>query len=189
VDDQRESADAIDREVEYLNRLVTNLLDLSRIEAGALRAERDAYEFDDLVGQTVDRLRSPKARSPPIDRPAAPLLCGRLNTGEWRNGRRAGAIPALLYVSRTEPIARDAELYAPHTHENSTTLVEGMSQPRRHPITVLALGTPPLNLNQGVGRTGTAQDPKMAASQGLVTLIELPLESPSGSWFAVSSYT
>ena len=56
--DQRESADAIDREVEYLNRLVTNLLDLSRIEAGALRAERDVYELDDLVGQTVDRLRS-----------------------------------------------------------------------------------------------------------------------------------
>ncbi len=37
---------------------MTNLLDLSRIEAGALRAERDVYELDDLVGQTVDRLRS-----------------------------------------------------------------------------------------------------------------------------------
>lgn len=56
-DDQRESADAIDREVEYLNRLVTNLLDLSRIEAGVLRAERDVFELDDLVGQTVERLR------------------------------------------------------------------------------------------------------------------------------------
>jgi two-component system sensor histidine kinase KdpD len=56
--DQQESADAIDREVEYLNRLVTNLLDLSRIEAGALRAERDVYELDDLVGQTIERLRS-----------------------------------------------------------------------------------------------------------------------------------
>jgi two-component system sensor histidine kinase KdpD len=55
--DQQDSADAIDREVEYLNRLVTNLLDLSRIEAGALRAERDVYELDDLVGQTVERLR------------------------------------------------------------------------------------------------------------------------------------
>ena len=55
--DQQESADAIDREVEYLNRIVTNLLDLSRIEAGALRAERDVYELDDLVGQTVERLR------------------------------------------------------------------------------------------------------------------------------------
>lgn len=55
--DQQASADAIDREVEYLNRLVTNLLDLSRIEAGALRAERDVYELDDLVGQTIERLR------------------------------------------------------------------------------------------------------------------------------------
>jgi two-component system sensor histidine kinase KdpD len=57
TDDQQESADAIDREVEYLNRLVTNLLDLTRIEAGALRAERDVFELDDLVGQTVERLR------------------------------------------------------------------------------------------------------------------------------------
>ena len=55
-EDQRESADAIDREVEYLNRLVTNLLDLSRIEAGALRAERDVFELDDLVGRTLERL-------------------------------------------------------------------------------------------------------------------------------------
>jgi two-component system, OmpR family, sensor histidine kinase KdpD len=56
-EDQAESADAIDREVEYLNRLVTNLLDLSRIEAGALRAERDVFELDDLVGRTLERLR------------------------------------------------------------------------------------------------------------------------------------
>ena len=55
--DRSESAAAIDREVEYLNRLVTNLLDLSRIDAGALRADRDAFDLDDLVGQTVDRLR------------------------------------------------------------------------------------------------------------------------------------
>jgi len=57
-EDQRESAAAIDREVEYLNRLVTNLLDLSRIEAGALRAERDVFELDDLLGPAIERLRS-----------------------------------------------------------------------------------------------------------------------------------
>ena len=56
--DRQQSADAIDREVEYLNRLVTNLLDLSRIEAGALRAERDVFELDDLVQQTVGRMRA-----------------------------------------------------------------------------------------------------------------------------------
>ena len=54
-EDQRESADAIDREVEYLNRLVTNLLDLSRIEAGVLRADRDVFELDDVVGRTLER--------------------------------------------------------------------------------------------------------------------------------------
>lgn len=56
TDDQQESADAIDREVEYLNRLVTNLLDLSRIEAGALRADRDVFELVDLVQPIIERL-------------------------------------------------------------------------------------------------------------------------------------
>ena len=57
AEDQQESADAIDREVEYLNRLGTNLLDLSRIEAGALRADRDVFELDDLVERILERLR------------------------------------------------------------------------------------------------------------------------------------
>ena len=66
ADDRRESAEAIDREVEYLNRLVTNLLDLSRIEAGALRAEREAFELEDLVGRTIDRLR-PRLDQHPLE--------------------------------------------------------------------------------------------------------------------------
>ncbi len=53
---RRESIEAIDREVEYLNRLVSNLLDLSRIEAGVIRAALDTFELDDLIGATVDRL-------------------------------------------------------------------------------------------------------------------------------------
>ena len=72
--DQQDSADAIDREVEYLNRLVTNLLDLSRIEAGALRAELDVFELDDLVGRTVERLRSRLAGRPiEVQLDAAPV--------------------------------------------------------------------------------------------------------------------
>jgi two-component system sensor histidine kinase KdpD len=64
--EQEETVDAIDREVEYLNRLVTNLLDLSRIEAGALRAERDTFELDDLVGRTMERLR-PRLAGRPVE--------------------------------------------------------------------------------------------------------------------------
>jgi two-component system, OmpR family, sensor histidine kinase KdpD len=58
TDDKQASAEAIDREVTRLDRLVTNLLDLSRIEAGALRAEPEVFELDDLVGRAVDRIRA-----------------------------------------------------------------------------------------------------------------------------------
>ena len=63
-DDQMESVEAIDREVEYLNRLVTNLLDLSRIEAGVLRADLDVFDLDDLVGRSLERLTSRLAGRP-----------------------------------------------------------------------------------------------------------------------------
>jgi two-component system sensor histidine kinase KdpD len=63
---RRESTDAIDREVEYLNRLVTNMLDLSRIEAGALRAERDVFELEDLLGRTLERF-APRLAGRPVD--------------------------------------------------------------------------------------------------------------------------
>jgi two-component system sensor histidine kinase KdpD len=50
------SAEAIEREVERLDRLVANLLDLGRIEAGALRADLDVFEVDDLAGRILDRM-------------------------------------------------------------------------------------------------------------------------------------
>ena len=46
----------IEREAGHLDRLVGNLLDLSRIEAGALRLDRQWHLFQDLVDDTVARL-------------------------------------------------------------------------------------------------------------------------------------
>jgi len=43
-------------EVERLDRLVANLLDLSRVEAGALHPERQAVAIDELVHDTAKRL-------------------------------------------------------------------------------------------------------------------------------------
>ncbi len=57
-DDRRAGADAIEREVEYLDRLVTNLLDLSRIEAGALRPKRELFDLDDLLARALDSARA-----------------------------------------------------------------------------------------------------------------------------------
>jgi two-component system sensor histidine kinase KdpD len=73
-DAQRESVEAIEREVEYLNRLVTNLLDLSRIEAGALRASPDVVELDDFVGAVIGRLaKRLQAHELDVDLPPLPI--------------------------------------------------------------------------------------------------------------------
>lgn len=57
-EDRERSAQTIDREAERLNRLVTNLLDMSRIEAGGLRAEPEPYPVEDLVMTTLRRFSS-----------------------------------------------------------------------------------------------------------------------------------
>ncbi len=80
-----ESVAAIEREVEYLNRLVSNLLDLSRIEAGALRAASEPFELDDAVSAAIERL--------------GPRLDG------WQIDNRAGR-----EVVRADPVFLDAVL-------------------------------------------------------------------------------
>ncbi len=76
IEDRRATAEMIDREADHLNRVVTNLLDLSRVEAGALRVERDIYDLADLLEPTLDRARRRLARHelevtlggvPPVD--------------------------------------------------------------------------------------------------------------------------
>jgi two-component system sensor histidine kinase KdpD len=49
----RTSAASIDREAQRLNRLVGNLLDLGRIEAGVLRAAEDALDLEDVVSGAI----------------------------------------------------------------------------------------------------------------------------------------
>lgn len=54
-DEVRAGAETIDQEAERLSRLVTNLLDMSRIEAGALRADLQPFVLSDLVGDALPR--------------------------------------------------------------------------------------------------------------------------------------
>jgi two-component system sensor histidine kinase KdpD len=56
-DERREFLQAIEHEAERLNRLVGNLLDLSRIEAGNLRPEKGWYDIAGLVNEVAGRLR------------------------------------------------------------------------------------------------------------------------------------
>jgi two-component system sensor histidine kinase KdpD len=65
TDAERESfAAVIEAETDRLNRLVTNLLDISRIEAGALRPEKDWYPLSALVDDVLGRLRPLAADHP-----------------------------------------------------------------------------------------------------------------------------
>ena len=59
TEDERQGfAQAIEQEAERLNRLVGNLLDLSRIEAGSLRPQKSWQDLEALIEDTLDRLRS-----------------------------------------------------------------------------------------------------------------------------------
>src|SRR2546425_822700 len=51
----RESLSAIDEETDRLNRLVGNLLDISRLQSGALRLNRDWYSMSEAVEEAVLR--------------------------------------------------------------------------------------------------------------------------------------
>lgn len=50
-------AHSIEREADRLNRLVGNLLDMSRIEDGALKPEKDWYQVTALIQDVLDRLQ------------------------------------------------------------------------------------------------------------------------------------
>jgi two-component system sensor histidine kinase KdpD len=52
-------------EAERLNRLITNLLDVSRIEAGAMKITKQPSDVQDLVGAALEQLGS-RARARPI---------------------------------------------------------------------------------------------------------------------------
>jgi len=58
--ERREALGSIDLEAERMNRLVRNLLDLSRIEGDALRPELEPHDVDELVDRVVRRIATGK---------------------------------------------------------------------------------------------------------------------------------
>ena len=63
-DQRREIAASIDFEAEWLNRLVTNLLDMSRVEAGELRPSMAILALADVVAEAVRRSATSLAGHP-----------------------------------------------------------------------------------------------------------------------------
>jgi two-component system sensor histidine kinase KdpD len=103
----RATAAAIDAEADRLDRLVREILDLSRIEAGSLRTELEPLVLADVVGTVVDRLRAllgdrPIDVSIPDDLPpvlADEVLLDAVVTNLVENVARHTTPPAPLQIS------------------------------------------------------------------------------------------
>jgi two-component system sensor histidine kinase KdpD len=74
---RREFLEAIDEETDRLTSMVGNLLDLSRIEGGALRPEKEWYDVAELVDDVACRLEGRTAAHPLTTtvEPDLPLAC------------------------------------------------------------------------------------------------------------------
>lgn len=95
--DQREAFQAIDGEAERMGRLVRNLLDLSRIEAGALKPELEPCDLDDLIPQVARRAAATTQKHVLVELPDSlpPVLADQLYLGQvlanlLENGIRHG---------------------------------------------------------------------------------------------------
>ena len=64
VDAVRKAAETIDDEAQRLDRLVRSILDLSRIESGALRPDLEVFDARELIERAVDRVRPALADRP-----------------------------------------------------------------------------------------------------------------------------
>ena len=80
AEDRREAFQAIATEAERMGRLVRNLLDLSRIEGGALRPELEPCDLDDLVAQMARRAGATTTKHLVVDLPESlpPVLADQL---------------------------------------------------------------------------------------------------------------
>jgi two-component system sensor histidine kinase KdpD len=75
---RRELTESILQEVQRLNRLVRNLLDMTRLEAGALRVKKEWQPLEEVVGAALNRLEDALAgrrviTELPRDLPQVPL--------------------------------------------------------------------------------------------------------------------
>ena len=72
-DEVRRAAETIDAEAQRLDRFVRSVLDLSRIESGALRPDLEVFDLPELLERTVTRFR-PVLGERPITMEVAPGL-------------------------------------------------------------------------------------------------------------------
>jgi two-component system sensor histidine kinase KdpD len=107
VEASRRAGAAIDGEADRLDRLVREVLDLSRVESGGIRPDLEAIDVGDAVRPVVERLRAllgdrPIAIEVPDDLPpvrADAVLLDGLLTNLLENVARHAPAPAAVRVA------------------------------------------------------------------------------------------
>jgi two-component system, OmpR family, sensor histidine kinase KdpD len=92
----REALESIDLEADRLTRLIADLLDMSRIEAGLLEARIQLVDLDETLRESVDRIKRLRplvnitiTRKAPALVRADPIYLGRVLGNLLENGARA----------------------------------------------------------------------------------------------------
>ncbi len=115
---------AASTEVGRLTRFIDNLLDMSRIDAGAVHVKRQPTEVVDLVEHALDRMRG--------------LLQGKIISRDVSTGLPRVFVDPNLVEAAIGNVLENAAKYAP---EGSTVLVRAFRQDSRVTIEVLDEGS------------------------------------------------
>jgi two-component system sensor histidine kinase KdpD len=139
-------------EADRLNRLVGNLLDMTRLEAGALKVKRESADLQDLIGTALGQMEARLAgRSLRVDVPDAfPLL----------------SLDFVLIVHVLTNLLDNALKYSP---ENSPLEVQARRQGDEIQISVLdrGLGIPAEDLEHVFDKFYRVQRPEQVSGTGL----------------------
>lgn len=76
-DEQQEMFEKIDHQVDRLNRMVNNLLNLARIESGAVKVTREDCDLNDVVSKAADVIKplAAERRQQILSRTSANSIC------------------------------------------------------------------------------------------------------------------
>ncbi len=73
LDEMREYAGDINKDAHRLNRMITEMLDLDKMESGRMKLHREPLDLNTIVSESVDRLR-PNAPQHPVSLRLDPLI-------------------------------------------------------------------------------------------------------------------
>ena len=152
-DEVRRAAETIDAEAQRLDRFVRSVLDLSRIESGALRPDLEVFDLPELLERTVARLR--------------PVLGDRPTTIDLAPGLPLVRVDAVFFDAM---VANILDNIADHTPPGTPLAIRaGPGEPGRVRLTIEdgGPGVPASDLEHIFDKFGRTSRPGEGARRGM----------------------